>query len=159
MTTNPAFEVAVNLVLEHEGGYSDHPADKGGPTKFGISQASYPGEDIKGMTLDRAKDIYYNDFWLPLQGFDLPERISTIVFDMAVNMGKTQAVRCLQRALGVPDDGWIGPVTKVAVKGSNEVTLASEITARRIIHYASLDDFPTFGLGWIRRAIGTLMAA
>ncbi len=159
MTTNPAFEVAVNLVLEHEGGYSDHPADKGGPTKFGIAQASYPNEDIKGMTLDRAKVIYYNDFWLPLQGFDLPERISTIVFDMAVNMGRTRAVRCLQRALGVPDDGWIGTVTKEAVKVTNEAELASEITVRRVLYYASLDDFATFGLGWIRRAIRTLMAA
>lgn len=156
--TNPAFEIAVGLVLEHEGGYSDDPADRGGETKYGISRRSYPDEDIKNMTLDRAKDIYYNDFWLPLMGFELPDKIAVMVFDMAVNSGRTPAMRCLQRALGVKDDGWVGPMTKQALKGRDERSLLAEIAAQRIIHYTLLHNFPTFGLGWVRRTIGTLMA-
>ena len=157
--SNDAFESAVELVLSHEGGYSNDPSDPGGETNFGISKRTYPAEDIKNLTRDRAKDIYYRDFWLPIQGFDLPPPVATILFDMAVNMGKHAAVTCLQQALNVSADGWVGPITKEAVKAWDEKMLAKELTVRRIMRYTERDRFPTFGLGWVRRSIATLAAA
>lgn len=52
------FDKAFEIVVGHEGGYTDHPSDPGGETKFGISKRSYPNENIKGLTLERAKQIY-----------------------------------------------------------------------------------------------------
>jgi len=151
------FDRAVEVVLHHEGGYVDNPADPGGETKFGISRRSYPHEDIRGMTVERAKDIYYMDFWLPLQPEDLPAPVVILLFDMAVNMGRSRAVACLQRAAGVEADGILGPATKQALKAKFGPELLEEITVRRIMYYASLETFKTFGLGWTRRSIATLM--
>lgn len=151
------FDKAFVIVIGHEGGYVHNNQDPGGETKFGISKRSYPHEDIKNLTLDRAKDIYYNDWWLPLQAFDLPEPVAILVFDMAVNMGKGPAVRCLQRAVNVHIDGILGPDTRAAVKAQYGRQLIGEITAQRLMFYFSLEIFPTFGLGWTRRSIKTLM--
>ena len=59
------FDAAFTRLLGHEGGLVDHPADPGGLTNWGISQRSYPGEDIRGMTVERARLIYLRDFWGP----------------------------------------------------------------------------------------------
>lgn len=147
------FDWAFQIVVGHEGGYVDHPDDPGGETKYGISRRSYPNEDIKGMTLDRAKDIYYMDYWLPLQAFELPDAVQVMLFDMAVNHGKVRAVQILQQAAGVKTDGWLGPVSKAAIKHTPLAELVREITVQRIMFYASLETFKTFGLGWVRRAI------
>ena len=61
MTTN--FLRAVKEVLKIEGGYVNNPNDRGGETKYGISKRAYPNVDIKNLTLDKAKQIYYNDYW------------------------------------------------------------------------------------------------
>jgi lysozyme family protein len=147
------FERAFDLVVRHEGGYVNNLADPGGETKYGISRRSYPNEDIKGMTVDRAKDIYYCDFWLPLQIGDLPDKISLVLFDMAVNMGRTKAIERLQEAVSVKVDGFLGPVTRTALKAKYGPELVAEIAVRRIMYYSSLDTFPTFGLGWVRRSV------
>lgn len=152
-----AFEKAVAIVLDHEGGFVDNPADKGGPTKYGISHRSYPDLDIAALTLERARAIYFRDFWEPLQANDLPEPIAIVLFDAAVNMGQSAAVCCLQRAVGTRPDGILGPITKEAVKAKYGRELVGEITSQRIMFYASLETFQTFGLGWVRRSIKTLM--
>ena len=150
------FDRAFEIVIGHEGGLTDNPADPGGLTKYGISQRAYPDEDIEGLTLDRAKDLYYSDYWLPLQAFELPDRIAVMLFDMAVNMGRFSAVKCLQRAVGVKDDGWLGPVTRAALKANQGPSLMEEITVQRVMYYTTLDGFETFGLGWVRRSVRLL---
>ncbi|OXE36892.1 MAG: hypothetical protein CGW95_04725, partial [Phenylobacterium zucineum] len=54
MTFDQAFEVLIG----HEGGYTNNPQDPGGETKFGISKRAYPDQDIANLTLDAAKAIY-----------------------------------------------------------------------------------------------------
>jgi len=56
------FDNAVNFVLQWEGGYSNDPEDPGKETNFGISKKSYPGLDIKNLTKEKAREIYYLDF-------------------------------------------------------------------------------------------------
>lgn len=151
------FDKAFALVIDHEGGYSNDPRDPGGETKFGISKRSYPNVDIAALTLGEAKAIYLKDFWEPLDAFNLPEQVTFVLFDMAVNMGKGAAARCLQRALGVQADGIIGPVTRDTVKTKDWRALLGEMTVQRIMFYSTLQTFQTYGLGWTRRSIKTLM--
>jgi len=87
------FEKALKFVLKWEGGYSNDPNDPGGETKYGISKRSYPHEDIKNMTLERAKEIYYQNYWLKAGCDGLTFPFNIVVFDTAVNMGRSRAIK------------------------------------------------------------------
>ena len=108
-----AFDVAVERTLEHEGGLANNPNDRGGLTKYGISQRSYPDLDIESLTKDDARTIYKRDFWDKIQGDKLPNKTAFALFDFAVNSGPEEAVRRLQFALGpnLEIDGIMGPDT------------------------------------------------
>lgn len=82
---------AIEFVLRHEGGYSNDPNDPGGETNWGISKRSYPDRDIKNLTIDQAKDIYYNDYWLKNDCEIREWPLDLILFDTAVNMGSKRA--------------------------------------------------------------------
>lgn len=86
-------------LIKHEGGYIYHPNDPGGETKYGISKRSYPGLDIKNLTISKAKSIYLNDWWLKYNYHKLPDGIGEKVFDLSVNMGPRAVSRLLQKAL------------------------------------------------------------
>ena len=92
-------DLIIRQVIELEGGYVNHPADKGGATKYGISQKTYPGLDIKNLSQRDAIKIYYNDWWCKYQVFDEVLKISFLVakllFGFAVNVGMSQASRSL----------------------------------------------------------------
>lgn len=153
------FNTAVELVLKHEGGYIDHPSDPGGETKYGISKRSYPSIDIKNLTKTQAIGIYKIDYWDKIKGDHLENTLSTILFDMAVNMGISQAVKLLQKACDVVQDGIISPNTIAASKRLNGRIMAEKLTQERIMFYASLKTFGTFGRGWVARSINTLTEA
>lgn len=146
-----SFESAIPIILEHEGGLSEHPSDPGGLTKYGISQRAYPDLDIRNLTVEQAKAIYRRDYWDKVKGDSLPEGISTLVFDSAVNQGVLRATRMLQRAVGVDADGIIGPRTLAAASRVNLRDFAVRFGVERALHYASLPTFPIFGKGWLRR--------
>ena len=110
------FDEAVIFILENEGGYVKDPDDSGGETKFGISKRSYPNLNIKDLTKEQAKTIYWLDYWLKINGDNLPDHIRLSVFDFAVNAGVVTAVKMLQRLAGVKQDGKVGPVTCEAAK-------------------------------------------
>ena len=110
------FDQAFERLIGHEGGYVNHPADPGGETNFGISKRTYPGEDIRGMTLQRAKTLYRRDFWGPAGCDALPPGVQFNVFDMAVNSGVRNAIKTLQRAVGEIEDGVLGPRTLQAAQ-------------------------------------------
>ncbi|AZU05161.1 hypothetical protein X907_2650 [Glycocaulis alkaliphilus] len=159
-----AFAQALAHVLLHEGGYVDHPEDPGGATNFGITLAtlqSWRGRsvtkaDVRALTKGEAGEIYKARYWDSCRCDELPGPVAFIVFDAAVNHGVGRAVRLLQEAVGVASDGRIGPVTIAAVASARPAALVTEIAARRMVLYASLAHFRTFGLGWSRRLMGTL---
>ncbi|HNB44616.1 MAG TPA: glycosyl hydrolase 108 family protein [Burkholderiaceae bacterium] len=99
------FDQAFARTIGHEGGYAADSRDPGGETNYGISRRAYPGEDIAGMTLDRAAQIYRRDYWDAIHAEQMPEAIRRELFDTAVNMGTYSAVTLLQRALGVTAAG------------------------------------------------------
>lgn len=145
MTT---FDKALELVLEHEGGYVDHPDDPGGRTIYGISERSHPDAWRAGIpTREQAAAIYRRDYWDRCGCDRLPPAVAVIVFDAAVNQGAAWAAKTLQRVLGVAQDGVIGPVTAAAAARNPAATVAA-FSAARLRHYASLRTFGTFGKGW-----------
>lgn len=161
MNFDQAFDKLVDP--RHEGGYVNNPADPGGETKYGISKRAYPEVDIKNLTLDQAKALYLRDFWTPLQADKLPDLVRFELFDLAVNTsarGKpTQAVKLLQRALGVTDDGILGPVTFGACAAMDPGRLLRRLQAQRIFFYTSLASFASFGKGWVNRVATNMMEA
>jgi len=89
MTQN--FDVAMAFILKWEGGYVNDPDDPGGETKYGISKKAYPNEDIKGLTLERAKALYKRDYWDKLDLEKYPQDKAVVLMNVAVNMGVGRA--------------------------------------------------------------------
>lgn len=156
------FDAAFQRLIGHEGGYVNDKRDPGGETKYGISKRSYPGEDIAGLTLERAKEIYRRDFWGPAGCDAVPHGIKFDLFDMAVNSGVKPAVRTLQRAAGLEDrsvDGVLGPRTLQAVQTHPTPRLIARFNGARLEFMAGLTTWPAFGRGWARRIAANLMEA
>ena len=142
------FDAAFDKLIKHEGGYSDHAADPGGKTRYGITEAvareaGYQG-DMRDLPLDLAKQIYKDKYWVEA----LPLDVRYVVFDAAVNSGPAQAAKWLQRACGVIDDGVIGPQTIQAAQAEG---VKSKMLAQRLRFMAGLSTWPNFGRGWARR--------
>lgn len=168
MATDQDFEIAFELVIGSEGGYSNDRSDPGNwtggavgkgelkGTKYGISAGAFPQLDIVNLTLPEVHTIYRRDYWRPAQCPAQPPRLAYIVFDCAVNNGVSRALRFLQTALGVTVDGVWGPQSQAALdlalgRAPDGTALATEVHARRINFMAQLTTWATFGLGWSRR--------
>ena len=104
----------------------------------------------------QAVDIYRRDFWQRVRGDELPREFAFQALDAAVNHGIGNAVRWMQRAAGVADDGVIGPVTLAAVQRAQPADLVLRFNAERLRFYAKLTTFGTFGRGWVNRVAGNL---
>jgi lysozyme family protein len=153
------FDQAFDKLISHEGGYSNNPADPGGETQYGISKRSYPDVDIKALTLESAKAIYKRDFWDRAQCDGLPPAVAFQVFDAAVNSGIGQSIRFLQRAVGVVDDGSVGPMTMAAVQRRDGAEVVAHFNAERLDFMTRLSTWETFGKGWARRIAENLKEA
>jgi lysozyme family protein len=157
------FNVAFERVVGHEGKFQDHRNDRGNwtsgivgqgelkGTKFGIAAHSYPHLDIKNLTLSQAKEIYHRDFWLACRGDRLDNALVFQLFDAAFHHGIRNALRMLQRAVNVKDDGHIGPVTERAIQAMSVHDVLKRFLAQRIRFMTALTTFNDFGRGWMNR--------
>lgn len=151
------FDQAFDRLIGHEGGYVNDPRDPGGETKFGISKRAYRDVNIATLTIDDARRIYQRDYWDKARCSDLPPQVAFQVFDTAVNSGIGQATRFLQRAVGVADDGSIGPLTIAAVFRLQPEQVAARFNGQRLDFMSRLSTWDTFGKGWARRVAQNLM--
>ena len=101
------FDSAIQFVLEREGGYVNDPADPGGETNMGISKRAYPNEDIKNLTVERAKALYYRDYWLAAGCDQFTPPLDLIVLDTAVNMGVGRAKQFLSQTQDPENYLWV----------------------------------------------------
>jgi lysozyme family protein len=151
------YDEAFKIVIGHEGGYVNDLKDPGGETKYGISKRAYPTEDIKSLTLDRAKAIYKRDYWDKVRADELPKQVRFSMFDAAVNSGVVQSIKWLQRAVGTTDDGIIGPQTLAQLRAREPNRVAAIFNGQRLKFMASLPTFDRFGKGWARRIAENLI--
>lgn len=150
------FDTAIERILSHEGGYVFDRRDPGGETQWGISKRSYPDVDIKRLTRDGAKAIYERDFWRPVAQTIDDDALRFQVLDAAVNHGIGNAVRMLQRAADVADDGHWGDVSRAALGRMSAADAHLRFMAERFEFWAKLRSFDTFGRGWVRRGAQNL---
>ena len=173
----------IDALIDREGGYVDHPADRGGPTHWGITQAvarahGYAG-DMRALPRDLAVRIYRELYWTTPQ-FDRIAALSPIIaaelFDTGVNMGPAVAVRFLQRALNALNrngrdyadiviDGALGPATVQALRQyrdargkAGEMVLLKAVDALQGERYIALAEVrpanEAFVYGWLANRIG-----
>lgn len=149
--TDLAWNKAFDLLMENEGGYVNDPDDSGGETKFGICKRSYPDEDIKNLTIDRAKEIYRRDFWLRAKCDRYPDALSVAVFDYAVNSGVSRAIKDMQAAMNLKADGVAGNQT---IGAANRLPLRPVLEAyldKRLNFLTGLKGWKKYGGGWGKR--------
>jgi len=155
------FQKSLDLVLVHEGGYSDHSADPGGATNMGITHrtlAAWRGrrvskDDVRKLTRKEAGDIYKARYWDNVRADRLPSGLDYAMFDFAVNSGSGRATRHLQAIVGAKRDGVLGPMTlrSVGRYGHSTTDLVTKLCQGRLAWLKTLRTFTTFGRGWSRR--------
>jgi uncharacterized protein (TIGR02594 family) len=157
--TASSYDEALERVLVHEGGYTNHSSDPGGPTNFGITihdarahwKKDATAADVRGMPLAVAKEIYRSKYWDALRCDDLPAGVDYAVFDYGVNSGIARSAKVLQRFVGADVDGEIGPETIAAAVRANAADLIGRICDERLTFLQGLSTWSVFGKGWGRR--------
>jgi lysozyme family protein len=160
-------EPSIRMTLGHEGGYSNHPSDPGGPTNFGITIADYrryvmrraTAADVRAMRLADAKAIYRAKYWAALRCDELPAGLDFAVFDYGVNSGVGRAGKVLQRLLGFADDGRICDALLAAIRQRDAPELIARLCDERLSFLRRLRTWPVFGAGWGQRVAEVRAAA
>ena len=161
------FDPALARVLAFEGGFVNHPLDPGGATNLGIAGATLARArgrpviiaHVRALTGTEAASIYRRFYWNVVRGDDLPGGLDLAVFDLAVNAGPARAAWLLQRALGVPQDGVIGPRTLAAARAAHPIEAIAALTQARLGFLHRLATWRVFGRGWSRRVAAIERAA
>lgn len=149
------FDWIIKFVLDAEGGYTNDPDDPGGETNFGIDKRSHSDVDIKNLTVEQAKDIYFNEYWTKFNCWLYAAPLGEVYFDCCVNTGAKQSNKFLQRAVGTTPDGVIGPKTLEAIANKDAHKTALEVINQRQKFYETLaynkTSLKKFLKGWTNR--------
>lgn len=131
----------IPFILKWEGGFANHPNDKGGATNKGITIATfrqYMGQDatvaqLKAMTNEQWETIFKKGFWFPFKGdYIMNQSIANICVDWAWGSGTRTAIKQVQRLVGVTDDGIVGNITLSAINNANSKKLFEKIKSARL---------------------------
>lgn len=164
------FLSAQPLVIKNEGGYCEIPGDKGGETYCGISRNNFPNwpgwqtiDDNKPLSYNEVIDddnlkslinqFYKANFWDKILGDAIDSQaVAAYLYDFKVNAG-ANAVKCVQRIVGVTVDGGFGNGTLEAVNGYSG-DLLSDLHTARCDYYKEIaqNGSAKFLNGWINRA-------
>jgi lysozyme family protein len=167
-----AFDVAFTQLVGLEGQYSSDEKDPGNwtggkcevgemrGTMYGISAAAYPTVDIAGLSLAKAKSIYWTDYWSKLRCSNFPDALAIALFKEGVNLGVEGAAKALQRSLRAGNvDGIIGQITigQATAKAPREALV--DFLTECAYGYTQLANFKIDGKGWLSRVIKTAVEA
>lgn len=158
------FEQLVERVLDREGGYVNHPDDRGGPTNYGITQRIYGDwlaskgqlfRNVRDMTKAEARQIYFELYWKNSKANALPSNVQEVHFDAAINHGVRRAALLLQAAAAATQDGAIGPKTLAAVAAMDKDLLLMRYLVLRYRFYGDIIKRDrkqlSFITGWLDR--------
>jgi lysozyme family protein len=160
----------IDDLIAREGGFSDHAADRGGPTNYGITSRTLgrwrrlgrPArrEEVQSLTEDEARAIYQQEYVGPFTAVPFDELRAQLI-DIGVNTGVTTAIRLLQLVLGVPVDGILGERTRQAIAVLPWRLTNNALIAARVQHYAAIAEADAsqriFLRGWINRSVSFLV--
>lgn len=157
------FDIIFERLMLHEGGYVNHPNDPGGETMWGVTKRvaqahGYHGS-MRKLPKALAKQITEKSYYKAVKGDQLDRLIAWQLTDAAYNHGNRQAVKFLQRAVGVTADGLIGPRTLAATAEMDKNDVVLLFNAERIEFYTGLRGWVSFGKGWARRVANNLRFA
>lgn len=157
---------ALPFTLAYEGGFVHHPDDRGGATNRGVTQEVYdawrtdhdlPVRSVRDIEDHEVEALYFERYWLAGKCDALPWPASRVHFDACVHHGIVGAAKLLQRAVGVDDDGKIGPMTLAAVGDHPSEYLAGDMLDERLLYMARIvkarPSQSVFIEGWIKRCI------
>jgi lysozyme family protein len=153
------------VIAEWEGGYSNHPRDSGGPTNWGITQATLSAhrgrqvsaQEVQALTYEEALTIFRARYWQPLRCDELPLALALMTYNTGVNSGPSRGARFLQQTLNLQgfdldEDGEIGELTIAAANACEDIARAvNDYSAIYERFYRSLSNFNVFGRGWLNR--------
>jgi lysozyme family protein len=154
------YDEALRRLLAHEGGYSNHPSDPGGPTNFGITLADYrryikpdaTAADVRAMSVAEAKAIYRKRYWDAQRCDELPAGVDYSIFDYGVNSGIGRSGKVLRRVVGLRDNtSAVTDEVLAAVAKRDAKALVIAINDERLRFLEGLRTWPVFGAGWGRR--------
>jgi lysozyme family protein len=161
------YHACLDGTLKWEGGYSNHPADPGGPTNFGITIGDYrkfvkpdaTAADVRAMSIDDAMTIYRKRYWDAMCCDELPTGVDYCIFDYAVNSGAGRAPKVLQRCLDIGVTGKMDAATMAAATLADCGQLVDANCDERMRFLQALRTWPVFGRGWSRRVAGVRAGA
>ncbi|MGI9492917.1 MAG: glycoside hydrolase family 108 protein [Geminicoccaceae bacterium] len=165
-------DAMIDDILRREGGFVDHPADRGGATNFGITiktLSRYLGRavtvsEVRGLSVDLAREIYRRSYYIEPRIDALPDRIQPFLFDAAINHGPRRAIKFLQAVCqdcgfgpnGI--DGIAGPNTRRAAEAADQAMgdwlLAALAEERRLFYRLIVErdsSQKVFLAGWMNR--------
>lgn len=158
---NNDFEKSFLKVMELEGGFTLHKNQtESDVTYAGIYRKAHPKwegweyiDKKETPPTSLVRTFYYEKFYKQFN--ELDSQIAYLLFEATVNMGNT-AIKLAQRALGLVDDGIIGPKTKNALLECNKDRFAFSFTIAKIAYYNNLaakEQYRPYLRGWINRAL------
>ncbi|HET7797367.1 MAG TPA: glycosyl hydrolase 108 family protein [Nevskia sp.] len=162
------YDTALRRLLTHEGGYTNHPDDPGGPTNFGITIADYrryvkpdaTADDVRAMPLGEAESIYRRRYWDAQRCDDLPAGIDYAVFDYGVNSGVGRSAKVLRRVLRLANtSSKVTDEVVAAARAGDACEIVAAICDERLRFLKSLKTWDVFGKGWERRVTEVKFAA
>ncbi len=169
------WDQAFKQMLASEGGFTDDDRDKGnqlpdgrkGSTMLGVTQFNWErhlGHEVthdhmRRLTPADVEPLYKKKYWDVVRADELPSGIDYLVFDMGVNAGPGRSIKLLQAAVGVPADGGFGPITMAAVLDADPVKLIEDFSQAKEDFYRGLNDFTTYGTGWLNRVVAVKQKA
>jgi lysozyme family protein len=136
-------------------GYTNDPNDRGGETKYGIAKNANPTIDITHLDWEGAKAVYYSHYWLNSKCDKINGRIAALQFDGSVQHGPSTSAKFIQRAIGVTDDGVIGPATLSILNTKDPIAACNSVCDQRNKYYSDIVTHNPIQIkylsGWLRR--------
>lgn len=127
------FDLSFEILMRHEGGFTNSKLDMGGPTNMGITQGALAHwynrpvtvEQIQTLDIETAKLFYKANFWELMKLDSIQnDKLAAIIFDMGVLRGPNRVIQDLQHVLGLDSDGIMGPQTIESINHSVPLNLA-----------------------------------
>lgn len=161
------FGAALDAVLDHEGGFVNHPRDPGGMTNLGVTKRvweEWVGHEVdekamRALTPETVAPMYKTKYWDKIRGDDLPTGVDYAVFDAAINSGPGRAAKWLQTTVGAVPDGAIGAGTLAKIEAMDAEDIVEKYQETRLKFMQSLPTWDVFGKGWSRRVTEVKEAA